>query len=159
MIKAMSPHVLVGIDDTPDGAAALRAGAALADSLARPLRLVRVWREVDWFLSAPASATDGVAEDEGRDRELLTRASATAHSLAPDTELSVVFAPGSVYSVLLDLSREAAVLVLGAGRYDHPGSLSRWFAERATCPVLVLDSTDRVVLATPGAGAVLPAAG
>jgi nucleotide-binding universal stress UspA family protein len=152
----MAPPVLVGIDDTPDGAAALRAGAALADSLARPLRLVRVRREVDWSLP---SSTGESADDEIRDRELLTRGAETARSLVPGIELSVDFAPGSVYSVLLECARDAAVLVLGAGRYDHPASLSRWFAERAACPVLVLDSCDQVVLATAGAGTLSPAAG
>jgi nucleotide-binding universal stress UspA family protein len=154
------PYVLVGVGSTPASAAAVRAAAEIAESFALPLHLVRVWRDVDWFLSAPADAVPELVAEEHEDRRLLAAAAAAARSVAPDIPVRTEFVPGSVYAVLLDRTPRAHVLVLGCEYGTEPGHIAQWYLEHARCPVLVVGAGGQVAadtLRTPVLWALAPA--
>src|SRR5579875_3052492 len=83
-----SAEVVVGVDDTPEGAAAVRTAADIAETFGVLLRLVRVWRDVDWFLSAPVSAMTVLTADEQADRAVLDEATTTARRAAPTVPIT-----------------------------------------------------------------------
>lgn len=140
--------VVVGVPDA--GADAL---IPLAVSRARQhgaaIDLVRVWRTVDWLLSAPASDVPGLTVDEKHDQALLDRAARRVHKLAPDVAVLVDFAPGDLYSQLLDRTRGASVLIV-ADDLDQDASIARWYLDHAFCPVIVANIRGHIVV--EGAG-------
>jgi nucleotide-binding universal stress UspA family protein len=136
------PHahpVLVGIDDSLSGRAALEVGIRLAQQDHAPLSLVRVWRDVDWFLSARADHVSDLIADKHAEQATFAGACAHARTAAPELEVDGDFAPGSIYAVLLDRSESARVLVLGTSTSaDWPGTIGTWYLEHARCPVVVV---------------------
>jgi len=140
--------VVVGVPDS--GADAL---IPLAVSRARQydaaIDLVRVWRTVDWLLSAPASEVPALSVDEKRDQALLDRTVRRLHKLAPDVAVLVDFAPGDLYTQLLDRTRGASVLILGDD-LEQTASIAAWYLEHAFCPVLVVNARGRIVAEGPG---------
>jgi hypothetical protein len=140
--------VVVGVPDA--GADAL---IPLAVSRARQhgaaIDLVRVWRTVDWLLSAPASDVPGLTVDEKHDQALLDRAARRVHKLAPDVAVLVDFAPGDLYSQLLDRTRGASVLIVGDD-LDLDASIARWYLDHAFCPVIVANIRGHIVVEGPG---------
>ncbi len=111
--------------------------------------LVRVWRTVDWLLSAPASDVAGFGSDEKHDQALLDRTAKQVRALAPDVAILVDFAPGDLYTQLLDRTRTAAVLIIGDD-LETDASIAGWCLEHAFCPVVVVDARGNVV--AEGAG-------
>lgn len=140
--------VVVGVPDS--GAGAL---IPLAVSRARQhdaaIDLVRVWRTVDWLLSAPAADGPTLAVDEKHDQALLDRAAQRVHKVAPDVAVLVDFAPGDLYTQLLDRTRGASVLILGDD-LGQDASIAAWYLEHAFCPVLVVDARGHIVAEGPG---------
>lgn len=140
--------VVVGVPDT--GADAL---LPIAISRARQndsaIDIVRVWRTVDWLLSAPASEVIGFVRDEKHDEALLEQAAGKVRELAPDVQVVVDFAPGDLYTKLLDRTRGASVLVLGDD-LGQDASIAAWYLEHAFCPVIVVDDRGNVVAEGPG---------
>ena len=156
------PRVVVGVADSAEGRAALRFAAELAESFSLPLHLVRVWRDVDWFLSAPAGAPVVPGGDRAGDQRLLDHAAARARQLAPGIPVTAEIVAGSIYAVLLERSPGAYVLVLGAAAGDDPGDIGGWYLEHAHCPVIVVDAAGRILDDAPARaprGAALPAPG
>ncbi len=142
-------HVLIGVPDA--GADALIPTAIRrARQHGVAIDIVRVWRTVDWLLSAPASEVGGFARDEKRDEALLERAADTARELAPDLQVLVDFAPGDLYTELLERTRGASVLVVGDD-LGQDASIAAWYLEHAFCPVAVVDDRGNVVAEGPGA--------
>jgi hypothetical protein len=140
--------VVLGIPDS--GADAL---IPIAISRARQrivaIDLVRVWRTVDWLLSAPASEVAGFASDEKHDQALLDRTAKQVRTLAPDIATLVDFAPGDLYTQLLDRTRSASVLIIGDD-LETDASIAGWCLEHAFCPVVVVDVHGKVVAEGPG---------
>lgn len=139
--------VVVGVPD--EGCdALLPVAVARAREQGVPIDLVRVWRDVDWLLSAPATAAKELAAREDDDRLLLTRAAEQLLHRAPDVAVIADFVPGDLYTKLLDRTRGASVLVIGDDR-QLDGSITAWYLEHAYCPVLVVDRKGRVVTESP----------
>jgi nucleotide-binding universal stress UspA family protein len=131
--------VLVGIDDSPPGRAALDVAIRLARQQHVPLSLVRVWRDVDWFLSAPADQVPELIRDKHAEQVVFAGACAHARAAAPELEVDGDFVPGSIHAVLLNRSESAQVLVLGTSTSeDGPGTIGAWYLEHARCPVVVV---------------------
>ncbi|MGY1704792.1 universal stress protein [Geodermatophilus sp. SYSU D00697] len=138
MTAALRP-VVVGVDGSPAARDAATTAARQARRALRPLRLVR---------AVPGTAS---RETERRVGDELDALRADLRSEAPAIPLRAAVREGPADLVLLDESRTAAQLVLGAGPPGGPvlGPVARVVTARASCPVLV----DRPV--PPGAAGVV----
>lgn len=137
--------IVVGVSDDHQNAAAVRAAARLARETRRPLRLVHVWRESEWFYSAPATAFRQLIADRRREEGMLDEAAIQARRIAPGVPVTAEFAAGNVFELLRKRSRGAHALVLGGSRHPAPTSIVAWMIEHVHCPVLVVDSAGHVV--------------
>jgi hypothetical protein len=143
--------IVVGVSDTPSGWAAIRAAAALARQDRAPVELVRVWRDVDWFLSAGAAQRQNLVLDKHREQRIFATACAYARALAPEVEVCGEFVPGSIYGVLLERTDSARRLVLGTSNAEGgPGDVGAWYLEHARCPVSVIEPDDTVAATSEG---------
>jgi nucleotide-binding universal stress UspA family protein len=131
--------VLIGVDDSPSGRAALDVAIRLARRDRAPLDVVRVWRDVDWFLSARADQVSDLVADKHAEQKMFANACARARTAAPELEVDGDFTPGSIYAALLDRSESARVLVLGTSTTEgRTGTIGTWYLEHARCPVVVI---------------------
>ncbi|WP_127784107.1 universal stress protein [Rhodococcus sp. X156] len=143
-----SPRVVVGIDGSAPSEQALRWARFLADTTGAGVEAVAVWR---------APSTYGWAGISRPEITLGWDPAADAHRLVVETVqkvfgtptfpgLTVTVREGNTVEVLLELSGEAQVLVVGSrGRGGFSGmllgSVSAACAEHATCPVMVVHGT------------------
>lgn len=152
MLVADGP-VVVGYDGSDGAAAALVFAIAEAVAQSKVLRIVSVWRPANsngagqslcpmatpnfaWELKDAAFAHICEAEYIIRER-------------APQLEIQRRVVQGRPHKALVDMSRDAAVLILGSG---YRTSLSRIFrrsvfsycARKASCPVLGVEHNPNV---------------
>jgi nucleotide-binding universal stress UspA family protein len=119
-------RILVGVDDSPQAAAAAALGVRLADALGGECILVHAVREF-WL----AFAEEEIVERSAELRAALVdaarqRVAAALHGHAPERAIrEMIVRPGSPAAVLRDTAREvdAAAVILG-GR--HHAALRRW---------------------------------
>ncbi|WP_448624971.1 universal stress protein [Geodermatophilus sp. URMC 64] len=124
--------------------------AAEAATRHAPLVLVHAFRPplaLDPYVMVPVA--DAVSTTPADAAYLLRAAVRRARSVAPDLDLSALLLPGGPSRVLTELSRHAALLVLGGristGRHSAlSGSASEQVAGRARCPVVVVRSRPGV---------------
>ncbi len=131
--------VVVGVNGTAAGLAAVRLAARESVARGRPLRVVHAFTWPSYDASA-----GGVPYDLLRDRaaEVLTRAVTTATRSAPAAQVTGQLLDGPPTRVLLQQSRTADLLVLGD---DDPGATVRLPTDsvvvqvvaRSRCPVLL----------------------
>lgn len=150
----MSTTVVAGYDDSAESAAAVRWAATEAARRGAPLHVVHVWG----FAGEPhggagtsrlgervLAAVQGVA-DAGAD---------IARDTAPGVEVSAVVRHGPVAEVLVELSHDAVLVVVGrrgSGRVAGGllGSVAHAVLHLAHCPVVVVPATAAGL--TPGVG-------
>ena len=146
--------IVVGIDELPTSAAALRWGSEQARLLGAPLRLVCAYR---WgFITAEQLGYDmPMLEAELRQHaeDTLRQARGQVSGLMPELVVDSAAIDGDAVSVLLEESSRAAVLVLGSRHLKTfgsvvLGSVSAAVSARAQCPVVVL----RAPAGDPAAG-------
>jgi nucleotide-binding universal stress UspA family protein len=142
--------VMFCADYGASGYHALRCAARIAQVNHRKLRIVRVLRDVDWLLDT-RPLDELLAVDTRRNQAVLDDMIALARSISPGIDLGSRLIRGSVYSILVDESATAGLLVLGSGRDDQPGahclpvtSVGHWCLHHAACPVLVVGAGGRV---------------
>ncbi|WP_158274537.1 universal stress protein [Cellulomonas sp. WB94] len=150
----MSKTVVAGYDDSAESAAAVRWAAAEAARFGAPLQVVHVWgfagethggAGTSRLGEQVLAAVQGVA-DAGAD---------IARDAAPGVEVSAVVSHGPVAEVLVDLSRDALLVVVGrrgSGRVAGGllGSVAHAVLHLAHCPVVVVAAGDAG--STPGVG-------
>lgn len=126
-----APSIVVGIDGSPVGLGA--ALWALDEAIGRdlPLRLL-------------AAAED----DAGAAQSAVNTAAATVRRTAPQVQLSAEVVPGRPTPVLIEASRSAAMLCVGAvgpKHFEHAriGSTATALAAAAHCPVAVVRGTGQ----------------
>ncbi|WP_051485570.1 universal stress protein [Nocardioides sp. J54] len=123
MTTAIPHHsIVVGVDGSTHADRALRWAAAQARLERRPMIVAAVGTR--------------------HEQRLLDAALATAHEVAPDVAVTPVPAEGDAVEVLVDLSRNAHLVVVGSHgrgpvRSALLGSVSRGVAGRTHCPVVV----------------------
>jgi nucleotide-binding universal stress UspA family protein len=137
--------VVVGVNGTAAGLAAVRMAARESVARGQPLRVVHAFA---WPGYGPAAG--GVPYDELRHAaaEVLARAVTTATRSAPAARVSGYLVDGPAARVLLQQSRTAGLLVLGD---DDPGATVRLPTDsvlvqavaRSRCPVLVARGVGR----------------
>ena len=150
--------VVVGVNGTAAGLAAVRLAARESASRGQPLRVVHAFA---WPSYDPSA---GVPYDELRRQasDVLARAVVTATRCCPAARVSGYLVDGPPTRVLLQQSRTASLLVLGD---DDPGATVRLPTDsvlvqavaRSRCPVLVARGVGRsdgpVVVGVDGSAA------
>jgi nucleotide-binding universal stress UspA family protein len=142
--------IVVGVDGSEGGAAALELAAAEAALRKAPLRIVSAWE-----IPMPVSAAYGVdfpapldpATQEAfraRAERIADDASARAKELQPSVDVEAVAVLGQPANVLLDQAADADFIVVGRrglGGFKSLllGSVSQQVVQHATCPVLVVN--------------------
>jgi nucleotide-binding universal stress UspA family protein len=144
---AHSNTVLVGVDGSPESGAALRYAVAEADRRGVPLRVVSTYfpeysvhgRTQPLSVSEPAIEVDVEAQVRRMVEEALA-----GDAVAPPVE--IVVAAGPAAGVLIDMSGEVDVLIVGhRGRGGFAsmllGSVGLQCVLHAHCPVIVVRPT------------------
>ncbi|MEU7815998.1 universal stress protein [Pseudonocardia sp. NPDC049154] len=133
--------VVVGVDGTPLGDAALGFGFAEAARRGGPLVAVRAWAEaaLDPFLE-PLLDWDAIAADE---REVLDRALAPWEEGFPAVDVRRVLVRANAAKTLIAQSGTAALVVVGSRGRDGLrgvmlGSVGQALLQHAPCPVAVI---------------------
>ncbi len=146
--QAQADAIVGGVDDTPDGDAALAFAVHEATATGEALHVVTAWRS-DWppmFMASgvPISATP-VSEHEQHVLAEQVQDAAIARSQLDRASLRLTteVVEGATGPVLVAASRGARLLVVGSrGRGPVAaallGSVSRYCAQHATCPVVVV---------------------
>ena len=150
--------VVVGVDGSEPSLSALRWGAFMASATGSTLMVVSAWQTTatlgllglvgdGW--GSPPSAWD---PDEVA-RQTLDAALDTVFGDEPPAGIDARVVQGNTAQVLLELSADARMLVVGSrGRGGFAGlllgSVSAVCAEHATCPVLVIHGTTAPPLLT-----------
>lgn len=153
-VPADPSRILVGIAATPSARHALAVAAELAEEFDVPLHLVRVWRDVDWFLSARADELPALHDEERTEQNLLVSEYVRARELAPSVPVSCEFVPGSIFAVLLERTECAGLLVLGtSATTGDVGDIGAWYLEHARCAVRIVAPDGTTVAASEPAAA------
>lgn len=129
------PYVVVGVDGSPDCAAAVRFAADLAGRRGAALRAVRV-------RPTPVRPFEPL-EDDAELRRALFEATAGCVADEPDLDLTHEVLPGHPVDELVRVSAHALAVVVGRhGRGGltglRLGSVPHGLVRRATCPVVVV---------------------
>lgn len=132
--------VVVGYDGSPSARRALRWGAAEAAGRKLPLTVCHAWEWPHHEWPGELVPLELVRRPAQR---LVKAAAASAARHHPDMIVNTLIDRGSPSALLVDLSAEAALIVVGARGYGTipglaVGSLSGHVAARARCPVVVL---------------------
>lgn len=162
----MSGPVIVGVDGSPSGMAAAEAAAEEARLRELPLRLVHAYH----WPTAPVGAARLVYEpdvDAMRNvaERFLADAASRARSVAPDVEVTTDLLWGEALKVLVRLSHEATLIVVGSrglGSFTGllVGSVAIHLVAHTYCPVQVVRGRPRpsgdVLLGVDGSPAAQP---
>lgn len=145
-----SPHVpagtvVVGVDGSQGAAAALDWAVEQARLERRPLTLVHGWPHTPdvWLAQAGVDPTVWERELQAEAGRVVAEAGSRVAALSPGTVVHRLVAPEDPRALLLGLSREAAVTVVGSrgrGRVESLllGSTSASLARHARGPVVVV---------------------
>ena len=144
----MTEIVVVGVDGSEDSSAALLWALRYAGDHDAVVRVVHVWTPLPWFEGMAPYQQDRLSADRARSAEQAAerteRALAVVDRLPAGVEASVV--EGAPGATLVDLSRDALILVVGAtgrggtesGGSPRVGATARYVTRHASCPVTVI---------------------
>jgi nucleotide-binding universal stress UspA family protein len=156
--------IVVGVDGSSNSVAALRrAGADAATDGAKvravcvhgghiPLDDPRPTRASPLLDRPTVSAPPIVDQVATSAREILERSAVQALGPESDIELELVVRSGAPQDLLISEARAADLLVIGARSHNGPfsallGSTAQFCAAHASCPVLVVPSSEYVPVA------------
>lgn len=150
MTKEHAGLVVVGVDGTPEGDAALAFALDEASRSGDAVEVVTVWHPVVPALAypvVPVGATEPDREELRRSAAALQREALERASVPPGVEVSTQVVEGTPGPVLVHAARTARVLVvgsraLGSLRAALLGSVSRYCAHHAACPVVVVPAVQ-----------------
>lgn len=138
---ATQDAIVVAVDGSAASQAAVHWAAATAARRRKPLHLAACWELPVGVPAAHADAMSQAVQAEARDNAAAARK--LALQVAADVSLVVDVRQGRPARELLQLSRQAATLVMGArglGRLGGAilGSVSAAVVSHATCPVVIV---------------------
>lgn len=148
----MSGRVVVGIDGSDTARSAARWAAREAELRGMKLELVSAW-EIPVYSYAFGYGIAAIPEElqkglVARAEDALTSALRDARAEARDVEMETIVMQGQPANVLLDVSKDADLLVLGSrglgGFRDLLlGSVSQQCAHHSMCPVVIVRHVDQ----------------
>jgi nucleotide-binding universal stress UspA family protein len=147
----MFGRVVVGVDGSATAKDAVRWAAREAKLRGTKLELVSAW-EIPMSSYAFGYGIASIPEEMqkalvARAENDLAAALEEARAEAPDVEMETLVAEGQAASLLLDISREADLLVVGSrglGGFQELllGSVSQQCAHHSPCPVVIVRHID-----------------
>lgn len=135
--------VVVGTDGSDEGRLAVTAAADEARRTGQPLELVHAWTQPGMLVPMGYLAGGFAEQMAESSQQVLDEAVAALAESHPDVVVHPHLVPERPATALLELAREATLLVVGS-RGLHGvtrmllGSVSHTIVQRATCPVLVV---------------------
>jgi nucleotide-binding universal stress UspA family protein len=140
----MTPCIVVGIDGSPEGEAALRFALEEARLRGLSLRIVCAWEaSATAYMGEAFAPTADVFLEAEHHAEAVLRT--TLERLAPDAavEVEALSVEGHPATVLVEQARDAELLVVGSrGRGAATslllGSVGQAVAHHATCPLVIV---------------------
>jgi nucleotide-binding universal stress UspA family protein len=141
-------RIVVGIDGSAEGRAALAWAVDEATRRGTQLELVHAWRPIVRTMGGEGAEADAVVAARTHGNELLSAAYGQAQGSAPQLVLSKRLESGRPSAVLLDAASGARMLVVGSrglGGYLglRLGSVALHLVESAPCPTVVVRSRQR----------------
>ena len=140
-------RIVVGLDDTSQSEAALAFAVTEARRTGDAVHVVTAWAVRPPALEDPAKLDRGVVEtsEDLRARAERAQERALADVDTDGVSLTREFVEGAAGRVLVEQSRAARLLVVGSRalgplRAALLGSVSRYVAQHAACPVVVVPS-------------------
>jgi nucleotide-binding universal stress UspA family protein len=140
--------IVVGVDGSRRGHAALALGLEYASRMQTPLVALQVWETPNWWTVDDRDITAGAATGVERARLVLAEELAGAGEDYPDVHVVLESLQGRPADALVARASGAALLVIGArGRGGVPGlqlgSIARAVLAHAPCPVIVVRPRDQ----------------
>ncbi|MFC3890875.1 universal stress protein [Lentzea rhizosphaerae] len=137
--------IVVGVDGSAAGAAALRWAAEEARQHGCPIDAVSVWHMDYGVMMSPGAAASGLdpASIEAANRSVLDAATADVD----DVDVRRILIEGDVKKLLVEMSRDARMLVVGNRGHGAAvelllGSVSAYCVHHASCPVVVIKESS-----------------
>lgn len=137
-------RVVIGVGDSTEGSAALRFAFREAEARGCALHAVRAWRSpAHEHVDSPLLVDDSAVAHEERASALLTDALRDAVPDHPEVDVLRQAFEGPAHKVLLDVSTDADLVVVGAvRRHGHfglqLGRVAHALLHHAECPVAVV---------------------
>ncbi|QYX81834.1 universal stress protein [Streptomyces akebiae] len=137
-------RVVIGVGDSTEGSAALRFAFREAEARGCALHAVRAWRSpAHEHVDSPLLVDDSAVAHEERASALLTDALRDAVPNHPEVDVLRQAFEGPAHKVLLDVSTDADLVVVGAvRRHGHfglqLGRVAHALLHHAECPVAVV---------------------
>jgi nucleotide-binding universal stress UspA family protein len=154
--------IVIGVDGSPGGASALEWGLATAERRHAPVRLVHAFAAPIWDLRVGAgNDVEVVGDAYDASRDLLEKALEQARSDHPSLRITSRLVDDAAASALIEESREAALIVIGAhGARGFSnlvaGSTTMNVASHAHCTVVAVPTQPTELAdATVGTGVVV----
>jgi nucleotide-binding universal stress UspA family protein len=140
--------IVLGASSSPGGVAALRFACEEARLRHVAVRAVRAVTSEDWMLSVPDYAL-AVRSDDLRHvaNTELHKVLAIAEELDPDVSISGELSLVNPFTALLDVARDASLLVVGCRRgqnssLPHLGPVASWLLHQSACPLAVVGHSE-----------------
>ena len=151
MTAPAAPHIVVGIDGSPEADAALRFAYAEAKLRGLDLRIVCAWEPptASYVGEAFAATPDAFLEAEHHADDVLQ--AALERLPADDVRVEAIAIEGRAATVLIDQAADAELLVLGsrgggATKRLLLGSVSTDVAHHTPCPLVIVPPHRRIGL-------------
>lgn len=142
--------VVVAVDGSEASQNAVRWAANTANKRGVPLRLAASYT-MPQFLYAEGMVSPQELFDElqSETMDMIEAARVVAHEVAPDIKIGYVIAEGSPIDMLLDMSSDVTMIVMGSRGLGGlsgmvMGSVSAAVVSHADCPVVVVRSDNHV---------------
>src|SRR5256885_5880991 len=116
VVVVVADVVVVGVDGSADSVSALRWALTYARTRGDVVRVVHAWTMVPWFEELPETRRDQLGADRARTEEDATQlvVDAVRGVDAAGPAVEGVVAEGAPGAALVELSKEAGLLVVGA---------------------------------------------
>ena len=142
--------VVVAVDGSPASHNAVRWAANTANKRGIPLRLASSYTMPQFLYAEGMVPPQELFDDlQSETMEKIDEARAVAHEVAPELKIGHTIAEGSPIDMLLDMSRDVTMIVMGSRGLGGlsgmvMGSVSAAVVSHASCPVVVVREDNTV---------------